>query len=134
MKHQIRLNVAAVLTAVAVAVIPAVSPVLAQTPTIFQALDLTVEQQDAIQDVLASRREQVASILTPEQRQQFLQAQQEGKNLRESARTIDNLTEDQESRLREVLQSTRQDIDNILTEEQETELRLLIQENRRDQS
>jgi Spy/CpxP family protein refolding chaperone len=108
----------------------AVSSANAQTPCIVEALELTDEQRDQVQDIVQDLKTDVNDILTDEQQQQFRAAFRELQDIREAAAEIDNLTDDQKTKIRAALQDSRAELQGVLTEEQIAELRSTIRERR----
>ncbi|MGD1941977.1 MAG: hypothetical protein ACFB0G_11750 [Leptolyngbyaceae cyanobacterium] len=107
------------------------SGAIAQTRSeVFAELDLTADQQEQIQAILAGRREDVESIFTDEQREQFREAYEESQDFRAAAAAVDDLTDDQKAEYRAVAQASRDEISAVLTEEQLEELRSRMQERR----
>jgi len=65
---------------------------------------------------------QIQNILPPEQQQQFQTLTSQGQRGRKVMRQL-NLFEQQKTQMREIMQSSRQQMANILTEEQQEQLR-----------
>ncbi|MEB3355768.1 MAG: Spy/CpxP family protein refolding chaperone [Synechococcales bacterium] len=86
-----------------------------------EALDLTAEQRTQIQAIREAALDQVADILTPEQRQVAADAIAAGE-LRGVFRDMD-VTVEQRDQIRTVFAGVRDDIAEVLTEEQRAQLR-----------
>lgn len=110
-----------------VAIVPSA---IAQTPPVFEELELTDEQREEISSIFEERREDISNILTDEQRQQFQDAFQELRDFRAALAEVDTLTDDQRTEIRGLAQESRDEISEILTDEQREELRSIVQERR----
>lgn len=133
------------LTAVPFAVNAQINP---QTPTqvkpgrngLFERLGLSEQQKSQIQEIRRNTRAQMEAILTPEQKQQLEAAKQarqsqtrqqtpQGQRPKRGFASL-NLTEEQKTKMREIKESEKNQIQAILTPEQQQQLQQ-FQENRR---
>jgi len=87
-----------------------------------EQLNLTPQQEAKLYQIRTQSVAQLERILSPEQRDQVTAALVEGKDLR-SAIAAMNLTPDQKTQLRQVMQSARTQIDSTLTPDQKQQLR-----------
>lgn len=121
----------------------------AQTPTQlkqarekgpFQRLGLSEQQKTQMQEIRRNTRTQIEAILTPEQKQQLQAAKQarvgqtqqetgQGQRPKRGFASL-NLTEEQKTKMREIKESEKNQIQAILTPEQRQQLQQ-FQENRR---
>lgn len=88
----------------------------------FQQLNLTEDQRTRIQQIKEAARQQMESILTPEQRTQLQQARQQRQ------RPNLNLTESQQASMRALRQNTKSQMEAVLTAEQRQKLQELRQQ------
>ena len=99
-----------------------ISSVMAQEGKRFERmaerLSLTDSQKNELKGIMQTRRTQIESILTSEQKAQ-LQALKQQRNLNRQAFQSLNLSEDQKQEIRAIRQDTRQQISQILTPEQQ---------------
>ncbi|MBW4446120.1 MAG: P pilus assembly/Cpx signaling pathway, periplasmic inhibitor/zinc-resistance associated protein [Spirirestis rafaelensis WJT71-NPBG6] len=119
-----------------------------QTPTqvkqvgkkgLFQRLGLSEQQKTQMQEIRRNTRAQMEAILTPEQKQQLQAAkqarqgqprQQTGQGQRPNKGFASlNLTEEQKTKMREIKESQKNQIEAILTPEQRQQLQQ-FQQNR----
>jgi periplasmic protein CpxP/Spy len=134
------------LTAIPIAVNAQINP---QTPTqvkpvrakgSFERLGLSEQQKTQIQEIRRNTRAQMEAILTPEQKQQLQAAKQErqgqprqqtgqGQRPKKGFASL-NLSEEQKTKMREIRESEKNQIQAILTPEQRQQLQQ-FQENRR---
>jgi len=134
------------LTAVPFAVNAQINP---QTPTqvkpvrekgLFQRLGLSEQQKNQMQEIRRNSRTKMEAILTPEQLQQLQAAKQErqgqprqqrgqGQRSKMGFASL-NLTEEQKTKMREIRESEKNQIQAILTPEQQQQLKQ-FQENMR---
>ncbi|WP_017301568.1 hypothetical protein [Nodosilinea nodulosa] len=98
----------------------------AQVYPLLEELELSDDQQAAVQDIFQDLSGDLDGILTDEQQEQFQAAYRELQDVRAAVQAIDNLTTSQRGDLRKVLQDTQADLREVLTDEQLAEL----QENR----
>ncbi|NDJ24561.1 P pilus assembly/Cpx signaling pathway, periplasmic inhibitor/zinc-resistance associated protein [Nostoc sp. B(2019)] len=118
---------------------------LAQVPKkgAWQELGLTDAQKNQIQTIRQNTRAQIEGILTPEQKAQLQAAKQErqaqrqaGQGQRQAGQRSRNkfaelnLTEQQKTQMRQVWESSKQQMQAVLTPEQQAKLKQL-QESRR---
>lgn len=130
MKRFFQLGMAGLAATAAVIAPLMITAANAQDFPILEALDLTEDQQDEVQNVLQDLHGDMDEILTDEQQQQFQEAYRERRDFREAAAEIDNLTEDQKAEIRTATQDSREALDGLLTDEQRSDLRTIIQERR----
>lgn len=130
MQRYLRAGCIGWLAMVAIATPLALTPAIAQTGPMLEALDLTTEQKAEIRSIVQNSRAAVDDILTDDQQAQFQVVYQELQDLRAAIGAVDNLTDEQKTALREVAQTSRAALSEVLTEEQQAELRDLLQENR----
>ncbi len=130
MQRYLRAGCIGWLAMVAIATPLALTPAIAQTGPMLEALDLTTEQKAEIRSIVQNSRAAVDDILTDDQQAQFQVVYQELQDLRAAIGAVDNLTDEQKTALREVAQTSRTALSEVLTEEQQAELRDLLQENR----
>jgi Spy/CpxP family protein refolding chaperone len=115
------------LLATAAVVTIAVNSNLAQAqqpsvPPFLQGIELTSEQQSEIAQISESYRQEIDSLLSPEQQSQFRSAIASGGNPREAMRAA-NLSSEQKQKMKEIMRSQREEISNLLTPEQKQKLR-----------
>ena len=91
-------------------------------PPFAEELNLTAEQQAQLEQIRENKHSQIEQILTPQQREQFQQLQEQRQRHREGMRAL-NLTEEQRNQMREIHESTRELMQNVLTEEQREQMR-----------
>jgi periplasmic protein CpxP/Spy len=121
---------------------------IAQTPTQvkpahngpFERLGLSEEQKTKIKEIRRNSRTQMEAILTPEQKQQLETAKQERQGQPRQARGQGergkkdwaslNLTPDQKTKMREIRESEKNQIQAILTPQQQQQFKE-FQDNRR---
>lgn len=114
---------------------------IAQTPTQvkparngpFERLGLTDSQKTQIKEIRRNSRAQMEAILTPEQKQQLEAAKQERQGQPRQARGQGerpkkgwaslNLTEEQKTKMREIKESEKNQIQAILTPQQQQQLK-----------
>lgn len=85
-------------------------------------LNLTPEQQEQMQRIKQSQREQINNILTPEQKARLEAARENRENRRQVFESL-NLTEEQQAQIQEVRRASKQQMESILTPEQVQQLR-----------
>lgn len=105
------------------AIVPALTATTVAQPANTQSpnrgmgrLNLTADQQTKIKQIREASRQQIQSILTPQQQAQIQQARQQ------KQRPQLNLTEEQKAQLKALNQNTRRQIDEVLTPEQRQQL------------
>ncbi|MBD2665952.1 hypothetical protein B6N60_02638 [Richelia sinica FACHB-800] len=106
----------------------------------FSRLGLTDAQKAKIKEIRLNTRTQIENVLTPEQKEKLkaaYQARREqgqgtgqrlGKRQRQGGLASLNLTDDQKAKIRQIRESSKQQIEAVLTPEQQAQLRQL-QEN-----
>ncbi|MDA0267801.1 MAG: hypothetical protein O3A14_12785 [Cyanobacteria bacterium] len=104
----------------------------AQNYPLLQELELSDDQQDAVQEIFQDFRSDLGDILTDEQQAQFRAVYQELQDVQAAALAIDNLTDSQKEELREALQDIQSDLSEVLTDEQIAELREILQTRRQN--
>jgi periplasmic protein CpxP/Spy len=88
-----------------------------------EGLNLTQEQKDKMKEIRENTRTQIQGILTAEQQQQFQAAMQSGQRQRRGQVFASlNLTEEQKTKIREVMQTSKQNMRAVLTPEQQQQL------------
>jgi|GEM_PF-451741 len=91
-------------------------------PEAFSNLNLTSEQQTQLEQVRENIDGEIASILTPQQQQQFQSVRAQRQQLHEAMKAL-NLSSEQKEQMRSIKQSSRQQMNDLLTEEQRQQLR-----------
>ncbi len=104
----------------------------AQAYPLLQELELSDDQQAAVQDIFQDFRSDLDDILTDEQQEQFRTVYQELQDVQAAAQAIHNLTDSQKEDIREVLQDTQADLSEVLTDEQLAELQEIRQQRRQN--
>jgi len=104
----------------------------AQAYPLLQELELSDDQQAALQDIFQDLRSDLDDILTDEQQEQFRAVYRELQDVQAAAQAIDNLTDSQKEDIREVVQATRADLSEVLTDEQLAELQAIRQQRRQN--
>lgn len=84
-------------------------------------LNLTPEQETKMRQIRQAAREQMDSILTPEQRTTLETARLNRQNPRQAFESL-NLTDEQKTRIEQVRRSSREQMDAILTPEQRQQM------------
>ncbi|MBE9140523.1 Spy/CpxP family protein refolding chaperone [Nodosilinea sp. LEGE 07088] len=110
----------------------AIASASAQSFPILEALDLTDEQQEQVQNIFQDLRSDLDTILTDAQQSQFQEVYRESQDFRAAATAIDNLTDDQKAEIRAAMQDSRGELSGVLTAAQQAELRSLMQERRQN--
>lgn len=136
-------NVSLIVGAIALsltATIPAVnaqttsSSLVAQAPPqkgqFEQRLGLTDTQKSQIASIRRNTRAEMEKILTAEQREQIQTAMQNRQRGGKRAFSSLNLTEEQKTRMREIKQSEKQQIEALLTDEQKQQWQKIREEKR----
>lgn len=124
MKRYVQLGlIGLVATATMIAAPLTLAPANAQNMPRLEALNLTDDQRSQVQEIFQTLRNDVDGILSDQQQAQFRAAYRELQDVREAIAEIDNLTDDQKTQIRTALQSTREDISQVLTPEQQAQLR-----------
>ncbi|MCL6435936.1 MAG: hypothetical protein K6T90_17340 [Leptolyngbyaceae cyanobacterium HOT.MB2.61] len=80
-------------------------------------VNLSPQQENQLSQIRNQARNQIQSILTPEQRNQFIAALQTGQSFR-AAIAVMNLSPDQQTQLRTVFQSACKQMADVLTPQQ----------------
>ncbi len=90
-----------------------------------ESLNLTPEQKTQWEEIRVETKAQIQNILTPEQQEQFQTLTSQGQRTltsqgqrRQEVIQQLNLSEEQKTQMREIMQSLRQQVANILPEEQ----------------
>jgi periplasmic protein CpxP/Spy len=85
-----------------------------------EGLNLTQDQKDKIKEIRENTRTQIQGILTTEQQEQFKTAMQSGQRQRprQVFATL-NLTEQQKTQIRQIMQTSKQQMQAVLTPEQQ---------------
>jgi Spy/CpxP family protein refolding chaperone len=116
----------------------------------WQKLGLTDEQKAKMQEIRRNARAEMEKVLTAEQKEQLKAAMQErrnqrsqgegrmegrgrGKGKKDNAFAALNLTEAQKTRMREIKESSKQQMEAVLTPAQQEQLKQM-QENRKSRS
>ena len=89
-------------------------------PPIFSELDLTVEQQEQLEQLWEEKADRIQNVLTPEQLEEFQALRSEAMEMRQRAAQL-NLTQEQREEIQEIMRDMQ--IIDILTDEQKQELR-----------
>jgi len=85
-------------------------------------IDLTEAQQAEMQQIRRETREQMANVLTEEQRQSFREGLEAGEPFPMVLRSL-NLSDTQQEQLRTIMQTSMERRHNVLTDEQREQLR-----------
>lgn len=96
---------------------------LADGPRVFEELNLTDAQRSELEALFDARRSEVEALLSDDQKDAFATALAEDPYDFRAAFRAANLTEDQRSAVREIMQGSREEVADILTEEQRQQLR-----------
>lgn len=133
MKRYIQLGlIGLVATATVIAAPFTLAPANAQNMPRLEALNLTDDQRSQVQEIFQTLRNDMDGILSDQQQAQLRATYRELQDVREAIAEIDNLTDDQKAQIRTALQSTREDISQVLTPEQQAQLRSIRQGRRQD--
>lgn len=131
MQRLLKLGFISLVTAATIALAPlGGTSAIAQTPPIFEELELTEAQQTEMRALFAEGFEDISEVLTEGQKVQFREAYQESQNFRTAAAAVEDLTDAQKDELRSVVRESLEAMGEVLTEEQKAELRTLVQERR----
>ncbi|WP_421654788.1 Spy/CpxP family protein refolding chaperone [Leptothermofonsia sp. ETS-13] len=84
---------------------------------IMTGVNLTPQQENQLSQIRNQARSQIQSILTLEQRNQFITALQKGQSFRAAIAAM-NLSSSQQTQLRTVFQSARKQMGDVLTPQQ----------------
>lgn len=125
MKLNLKALVASTVTVAALIAVPALSKLTtaeAVPPRATEALDLTAEQQSALDTLHENSRSQANSVLTAEQQTTLQASIEAGTSPRQALRELD-LSERQRQELRSIRDDSRDAAQEILTEEQQQQLR-----------
>ncbi len=87
------------------------------------SIDLTPQQKNQLGQIGKDSRAQIESILTPEQRSRLKASLPQGSDLKKTSLSGMNLSPEQERKLKEVQQSTREKVQAVLTLEQKRQIR-----------
>jgi len=104
----------------------------AQAYPLLEELELSDDQQAAVQNIFQDLSGDLDDILTDAQQEQFQAAYQELQDVRAAVQAIDNLTASQRGDIREVLQDTQADLSEVLTDKQLAELQQIRQQRRQN--
>ncbi|MEO1133805.1 MAG: Spy/CpxP family protein refolding chaperone [Cyanobacteria bacterium J06639_1] len=115
------LAAAAVASAIAPMAIAQSSQERGRAGKLLEELNLTATQQEQVDAIRAEHREQMASILTDEQRAQLQTARESGQRRRGALQSLD-LSEDQKGELKSLRESTRDRVSAVLTDDQREQL------------
>lgn len=98
-----------------------------QRPSQWLELNLTQTQKDQIAQIRKQVREQIQSMITPEQRDKFKAAMQSDQGIRAAIEAM-NLSDTQKTQLRTLKDTVKPKIQAILTTEQRQQLQKKLQE------
>jgi len=104
----------------------------AQAYPLLEELELSDDQQAAVQNIFQDLSGDLDDILTDAQQEQFQAAYRELQDVRAAVQAIDNLTASQRGDIREVLQDTQADLSEVLTDKQLAELQQIRQQRRQN--
>jgi len=90
-------------------------------------LNLTAEQEQKMKQIRQASREQIDSILTPDQKAQLKAAKADQKNHHRGFASL-NLSADQRTRIQAVMSASKQQMDAILTPEQRQQMEQMHQQ------
>ncbi|HBB31878.1 MAG TPA: hypothetical protein DDZ80_26365 [Cyanobacteria bacterium UBA8803] len=108
---------------------PANLPVLPGLQEVISNLNLTEEQQAQFAQIRSETQAKLENVLTAQQKNTLQAAIAQGKPLRQAMASL-NLTPEQKTEIRSILQSARQQGRDIVTEEQRQQLRQEMQSRR----
>lgn len=111
---------------------PTLTAANAQAYPLLEELELSDDQQAAVQDIFQDLSGDLDGILTDAQQEQFQAAFRELQDVRAAVQAIDNLTASQRGDIRKVLQDTHADLSEVLTDEQLAELQQSRQPRRQN--
>lgn len=97
-----------------------------------ERLNLTQEQQNQLKQIRENTRSQIEAVLTQEQLQKLQAAKQAGgrRGNRRDVWASLNLTQEQKNKIKEIRQSTKQQMQAVLTPEQQAKLQQMRQNRR----
>jgi protein CpxP len=100
---------------------------------VYKKLGLTEEQKTEIKQICSNTKAEINKILTPEQQQQLNTKEQNclGRDGRGELASL-NLSSDQKTKIKQILESEKAKIEEVLTDEQEAKLQQLQQERTRN--
>ncbi len=84
-------------------------------------IELSAEQQAQMEQIRNETRAQIEAVLTPEQRQQWQAATQNGQRRRGAMAAL-NLSEAQRTQIRQIVQSSKERVTAVLTPEQRQQI------------
>jgi Spy/CpxP family protein refolding chaperone len=90
-------------------------------------IELSAEQQAQMEQIRNETRTQIEAVLTPEQRQQWQAAMQNGQRRRGAMAAL-NLSEAQRSEIRQIMQSSKDRVTAVLTPEQRQQIEQRMQQ------
>ncbi|MUL35439.1 Spy/CpxP family protein refolding chaperone [Gloeocapsopsis dulcis] len=90
-------------------------------------IELTAEQQAQMEQIRNETRTQIEGVLTPEQRQQWQAAMQNGQRRRGAMAAL-NLSEAQRTQIRQIMQSSKERATAVLTPEQRQQIEQRMQQ------
>lgn len=90
-------------------------------------IELTAEQQAQMEQIRNETRTQIEGVLTPEQRQQWQAATQNGQRRRGAMAAL-NLSETQRTQIRQIMQSSKERATAVLTPEQRQQIEQRMQQ------
>jgi Spy/CpxP family protein refolding chaperone len=96
---------------------------LADGPRVFEELNLTAAQRSELEALFDARRAEVEALLSDDQKEAFATALAEDPYDFRAAFRAANLTEDQRSAVREIMQGSRESVADILTADQRQQIR-----------
>ncbi|MES1026340.1 hypothetical protein ABN584_25925 [Gloeocapsa sp. BRSZ] len=90
-------------------------------------IKLSAEQQAQMEQIRNEARTQIEAVLTPEQRQQWQAATQNGQRQRGAMASL-NLSEAQRTQIRQIMQSSKERVTAVLTPEQRQQIKQRMQQ------
>lgn len=96
-------------------------------------IELTQQQQNQLEQINRNTRSEIEAILTPEQREQFQAAFEQGRGMRSAIAAL-NLSPEQQTQVREVMLSARTQREALLTSEQKQQLQELRSRRQQQQN
>ncbi|AFZ28820.1 hypothetical protein Glo7428_0211 [Gloeocapsa sp. PCC 7428] len=90
-------------------------------------IELSAEQQAQMEQIRNETRTQIEAVLTPEQRQQWQAATQNGQRRRGAMASL-NLSEAQRTQIRQIMQSSKERVTAVLTPEQRQQIEQRMQQ------
>lgn len=106
-----------------------------ELPAKFQRLGLSDDQRNQIADIYSQMRNEIAQVLTPEQREQYQGLVQNGRKDKDAFASL-QLSDEQKNQIKDIKDSKKQQIQGVLTPEQRQQLQQYKQNmrNRRQQT